>query len=82
MVTVQPIEALTIVPSASHWFHNKVSPKKIKPENAAIAGSRLIKVPKLKAVKFLSAIISRVKGSALANIARAKKYIRLIGSKV
>ena len=47
--------------------------KKINPENAAIAGSRLINVPKLKADKFLNAIISNENGNALAKIANAIK---------
>ena len=38
VVTVQPIEALIIVASASHCVQSNCSPKKIKPENAAIAG--------------------------------------------
>lgn len=73
IVTVQPMDAQIIVIKANHCVHNNCSPKKINPEKAAIAGSRLINVPKLKAVKFRSATISKEKGKALANIANAIK---------
>ena len=73
VVMVQPIEALIIVAKANHCVQSSCSFKKIKPENAATAGSKLISVPKLKAVKFLNAIISKEKGNALANTAKAIK---------
>ena len=73
VVTVQPIDALMMVAKANHCVHNNCSFKKINPENAAIAGSRLINVPKLKADKFLNAIISNENGKALAKIANAIK---------
>ena len=62
-----------MVANANHCVHSNCSPKNIKPDKAAIAGSILMSVPKLKALKLRQAIISKEKGNALAKIAKAMK---------
>ena len=57
-VSVDPIEAAMIAPSASSCMGVSVSPRKIIPETAASAGSMLISVPNVRVGKRVRAIIS------------------------
>ena len=57
---VVPTEARMIAPMASHWVGLSRSPRNSSPESAPKAGSMLIRVPKVRAGRRVSATISRV----------------------
>lgn len=58
MVRVEPTEAVMMAASAVHWGRVSCSPRKRKPESAARAGSRLMRMLKVREGRFFRAMIS------------------------
>lgn len=58
MVSVEPMDALMMAVRAAHWARLSCSPRKRKPERAARAGSRLMRMLNVREGRFFSAMIS------------------------
>lgn len=58
MVSVEPMDALMMAVRAAHWARLSCSFRKRKPERAARAGSRLMRILNVREGRFLSAMIS------------------------
>ena len=58
MVSVEPMDALMMAVRAAHWARLSCSSRKRKPERAARAGSRLMRILNVREGRFLSAMIS------------------------
>lgn len=58
MVSVEPMDALMMAVRAVHWARLSCSPRKRKPERAASAGSRLMRMLNVREGRFFSAMIS------------------------
>ena len=70
-VIAEPADAMTTQATAIHSVTDKYSCKNTKAASEAIAGSRLIRILKVRAGKCLRAFISSVKGMALESRASA-----------